>query len=385
MPQCFLFSLIIIVSISGACGVSNRGERSNHGEGDGAAAGLLFAGVDAKLESSVILHLDVAQELVSEVSQGQSGDPLLVQRRGRVFLFNRTPGNTNFRELHRHPDHFELGNQIKTEAALAGDPHDVLLLDDDVLLAANYVTGALERVRISDGKTLGRVAGAWDRLGAAPFRPEALMAVERDGKTYVLVLHQGFDASYIPNGTQQVFVLLWEKDELQPVTTIPLQATAPVGFFQHDQNSATIVGLCSRFANDDCHAAIERIDLATFTAKEVFDFGDDQYFFNGPTTAGRSSDEIYANVEVAEGAEVKRRVVRFDLAAQKVKTIHEFKEAEFSGYWGTFYNQASNQLLVGDRRDLLRGVFSVYQDDDLMTTINVDAIPYSGFFLSGKN
>ncbi len=372
----FLTTIIAFLIGSYGCGKGQSPRRSPEKlplTSSGSA--LLYVGTDAKFESSSVFLLPVDGTVANEILTGQSGDGFVQDLGGEIYLFNRQPGNQNFRRIDiLSGTKAKFGRQLALRSKRPGDPHHALKVGDNTALVADYNAGQILVTDLASGAQLENLSEGWDLPSGAPLRPESFFEA---GSIYVL--HQGIGANFEANKTQRILVLERDGDAFTASRrSIATEGTNPLGFFSAGNSDPLILSLCFR-SMPNCHAALERFDSVTERVTMIMDLDKSGYSYNGMATTGESSEIVYANVEkkVSEGS-YRQFVVRINATTKSIEEIHEFPAREIGGYWWTYFHAGSEQLYVGDRRDMQRGMFTVYKNTKKLRIIELDAIPYSG-------
>jgi hypothetical protein len=384
------FAAALAVGLAGCARQSGAGA-GDSGYADPASkyAGLAFATVDARYQSSELVYNDFGRGRRRPLSTGESGDPALFWLGESLFLFNRSATSLNFRQLDPRTQPTALSPQLATPGAAVGDPHAALLLDPHRLLLALYDAGKLVVVDPTTGVLAQTVDAAWDLGGGAnaQLRPAALKARDLgDGTREIYVLHQGYDKTLDlkGDGSQAVFVL---KDDGQTLTAVdldavkdgvqglPLSVRAPAAFFPGPSDDhALIYGECSSFDTGACVQGFVDLAMTTRTMAPLWDTGALGLKGNGGIVHG-SGPTYYELMVEAGGTKV---VERLDLDTRTATELYRFKGE--SGCCALYFDDSSGTLYVGDQTRL--EVFPAPATSPRPAAeVELDGIAYAGAFV----
>ena len=370
-----------------------------------ASQSLLFATVDrlASPWRAKVVELDLASFETNKILAGESGDPAFYRTGSDVLLFNRSQDSRNFRRLSKSGQSaFQVDGQKAFGGGEFGDPHDALDLGNDRILLAHYTQGSLVIIDKNSGEQVSRIEADWDLPADAAFKPEALVAFERDGKKKIYVVHQALSLAgglISANGSQQVFVLEQEGSSVRPVDLNPSAAKIqgikiagsfplPVRFQKRDR--LLLVSMCSRYTamgssltGIPCNSAVEEIDPATDAVSVLWDLTGSPYSMNGPVIPGPSPTKFFANVDVQTGPNAfEQSVGLFDVADRSFVRMYDFAK-DSGGFWAAFFDEASQKLFVGDTNDASGGQFTIMAvgREGERKVVPLDGAPYAGMFI----
>ncbi len=246
--------------------------------------GMVFTSVDMNYRISELHYWNFTDDKVTLISSGESGDPYLMGHSQIGALFNRSPGNTNFRLLKKNGTSFSLSPQ-KSDALLTYyDPHDATALDDQHLALSMYTAGKIVVLNVETGSMVAVDTKSLD-LGETKniqFRPEQGASFKMGGKIYLAIAHQGWDNESLPriNNSQALFLFVWEADQLTPLDADPakegiqgilLTSTFPTKLQWNLRGELLSLGLCTdpawEFYPEDmksCRAALDVINVEQF-------------------------------------------------------------------------------------------------------------------------
>jgi hypothetical protein len=371
----WLFLLPLALPLTTACGKSNGGASADI-EGiavrGSAYQGMTFAAVnvDQTVGTSRVYHYSFADGAVHEVLPGESGNPAVFYADGRVFLFNRTEGQENFRSFDPRQSAKPPTDATALTGVALGDPWDVAALaPGKTLLLASPLGGELQTLDYTTG-TVGSVAA--DGLATSALRPHALMRVGEK----IYVLHDGVATSGATDGSQRIYTLTVAADgtpAFQDKDGLKLSGSNPTAFLDQDgQGGATIVGLCGEDWTG-CVAGADRLQAGTaVTAYGASGLAGVTYV--NQVVDGPADAVAYAHVKAADGT---YQVARLDLDAQTVTKVHAFDGPRL---YGIAYDKTSRVLFVAGV-DGLRGTLTLYQDDKPLGSFALDGVMYSSTFV----
>lgn len=386
----FLSSLPFFITIT-ACGdFGTLGQGSDNHESKQEKS-LIFTGTDVTFSSSQLYRLDYdANQMDTATMSGAmlsgSGDMALFESKNRLFIFNRRADDLNFRQLTVQSTNsgqkWLLGKQIRTPEALAGDPHAVLVLDDETFMLANYVKGILAVVNYRTGK-LVQILKPKD---AKTFRPAALIGLN-DGR--VAVLHQGYDERYELDDSQAVYVFEKEPGNTKwkltsPSGVISLKVNVPDGLYEHSSGSLIVVGLCPS-SQPSCKSGVEEIDVEDRKTSLLMEFDHSKMsYFGRPVQAG--SEEFLMSIEFSPKKASHIRLSLIDYAAKKVETLFRFPPLATSGYWGNIVDHSNRIAFFGDAGKSGKGTLRAVDLGTKLMKLEIPTklIPYSMVVVSPK-
>lgn len=360
---------------------------------------LLFTAFDPSASpwQASLLKLDLETKEVSTVLSGESGDAAIFSTGNSLLFFNRTSESQNYRLISPNNGSYWISTQQKFARGSLGDPHDAISVGSDRVLLSHYSEGSLVVMQQSTGAELQTVVADWDLPEGVTLKPEGFLTVSSGGRTFVYVTHQGLSYagySVLANGSQQVFVLevvngsveVLDMDPATPkVQGIKLVGSFPVPVHFKERDKLLFVSMCSRITSPEsplpCKPAIEEIDPSTNSSSVVWDLSDSGLFMNGGITPGPNSNTIFVNVEETVDGGTAKRVVRLNLSDKTHSTVHSFAENS-GGFWGTFFDDDSQTLYVGDISESSIGRFIVVPENGERSEIALSLTPYSGTFIS---
>jgi hypothetical protein len=364
---------------------------------------LLFAGIDvlsSPWQSSVQM-MELSSGNITSVSSGESGDPMIAKRGQSIFIFNRSFDSQNFREIESFTDGVQLSAQNSYREAGLGDPHDILLTDEDTIVAANYTAGKITMVDRSCGAIIGHIEADWDLPEGSKLRPEALSMVNNSaGEKIILVAHQSLlfaNGSLAVDGSQSVFVIKVKSPrELEVVDVNPdkpriqgiaLHGSLPQLIRETDLPTPVLISMCHRNLVDPaatvpCQSAIETIKMDDLTSEVLWNLDDAGLFMNGPAYGG-ADGRIFANVEVKTSeTNFSKKLVELKLSSKESKELYSFGEKS-GGFWGGFYDSTTQKIYVGDTdADGVKGRWIIIGPEQSTQEILLDYAPYSGSFIA---
>lgn len=346
-----------------------------------------------------IYGFDPESGALSTILSGESSDPAVYSANGGAWLFNRAPDNSNMRVMKREPGQsFTSTRQTHFAGAGSGDPHDILALNDTRLLLANYVEGNIATIDATSGDLIETVSPDWDLPSGVLFHPEAFVQVTNHaGERFVLVIHQALglrDGGIFVNGSQQIFVLringdhvtVVDMDETMPrVQGIHLKGSMPLPVRYGKRERPLFVSMCSRYLtagdrpDEMCHAAVEELDPETMKVKVLMDLDGKDLFMNGLVQPAWNETSFFASVErKINDNKYAMEVVEIDTEAQSIKTIYEYFEQRFGGFWAMFSDVVHKRLFIGDMSDSSVGKFRAFVDGGVSYDVALPMVPYSG-------
>lgn len=354
-------------------------------------SGILFAVVDKDFSSSQILFNDFAYGDVTTVTSGESGDPFVRWVDGKAYLFNRTETSLNYRTFDPRQKDPGLGTQTATPEAAVGDPHDVYLLGAGRMLLAQYSKGKIIVIDPATGALKQTVEASWD-LGTgadAQLRPDSFLVKDAaGGGKDIYVLHQGLDAKFTVNGTQQVFKL---HDDGTTVTAVDLDAKqdkvqgialpikSPAGFFTTPNGAELVYGECNSFDGADCKSGFVRLDLEKNTAELILDTKG--HIGNGGVAQGLG-DVFYALMAKGTEQESQKVIAKVDFISKTISDFYTFKNTR--GCCSLTYDRSASTLYTGDvdAKDPNAGLLLAFPDGQATPTeVSLPGLPYGGLLV----
>jgi hypothetical protein len=371
----FMFQLLVLMVLLLACesGVVKKKAASRSGLLDCESL-LLYTGTDVKFESSSLAVFNPCSGRDQSLLLGQSSDAVLFRTSVGIFLVNRASGHQSIRSvsLSQQDDEWalNLGDEMSLADLAIGDPHDVVAIDETRLILANFVGGGLSQLNL-DQKTLTTLAT--EGLSSAPRRYESLLF--DDGK--ILALEQGLAQDYSLTDTQSIHRLkianTKSTSKLVSIGRSKLEANIPDGLHVGEQELVTM-GLCSQL-HQTCQARIEIFTLDGATKLASHDVTKWKHSYFGSSVFDRKTREIYYSALLPSG---RKAVISVDLDDPKAVEVFEFPPKATSGYWGLFYDQGRERLMIADAEDSQSGIITIIDSRGTRDTYSVDAIPYSG-------
>jgi len=342
------------------------------------------------------------------IAGSESGDPRLVPLgSGALALFNRKATQLNMRFGARTADGgVEFGSQLATPQAAGGDPHDALSVDQDRVLLAMNTSGKLIVASRTSGALLQDVRADWDFSPApadAPLRPISLWRTQLPENLTsvgtgtlvdsIIVVHQGLDANYQPNGSQRIFVLSVSADGIAPrdldpsapgVQGIALNFSNPGQLVNVWTGKPLLVSLC--YGNPECRSGVEQFDPATLSVASRISLDSAGMIGNGSLADGNEPLLFHAAMAAGFEPEAAKWIVRIDASkesiAEQITKVHTFP-AGSSGSWFLQFDRSSGRLWVGDAAPDATGILSLHDPGEAQVrTTNLPMIPASGAFVA---
>jgi hypothetical protein len=387
MKHTYVFFLTIAILVGGCGDSETTGSNWSIPIMSSSPAAVLFTATDVTFSSSKLYRFDYDPKAVDEGVVGEpmlagSSDMVLFESKQRLFVFNRSAQDLNFRQIYTVKEgeryRWVFGKQILTPAALAGDPHDVLVLNDELMMLANYVKGVLAVVNYKSGELQQVINISRKLVGQGPFRPESL---SRISDTRVGVLHQGYDEKYALNHSQGALQLMrgddnrWQWDERAAATK--LKVSIPQGLFKIDAEKFVTVGLCF-IGVDSCRAGIEQLDFATGKAEVVLPFKNTEMTYYGAPVA-LSGGRLIMNAQHHDGKQTNTSLTMIDAGSKQVERLYDFPSQETSGYWGYTADKVGQYVFFGDPAAGGKGSLFIYdlKRKALLGKRKTDLTPYS--------
>src|SRR5690606_10029845 len=137
---------------------------------------------------------------------------------------------------------------------LAGDPSDMVLLDETHMLLAGYNSHDLHVVDATDGSIKQSLKADWDIPGGGPIFPWTLTALG-DGR--YAVTHQGYSADFMSTTTGAIFEVRWDGKKLSVVDQDAdkakvqghvLKSHLPQNLYKQSDGTFVVIGLCGEWA-----------------------------------------------------------------------------------------------------------------------------------------
>lgn len=350
---------------------------------DGSSYGamvLAAVDVDSSIRSSRIYRYDFGSGKVTKVLLGESGNPAVFAVGDGVLIFNRQGDVDKSVRIYDARSEAATPGIAKTLDGLAdGDPLDVvpLVFGHTALLASGL--GSKLQVLDQDQATVSDVDTS--SLATAEFRPVGLL---KSGDN-VYIAHSGVaglaSGAGQGDGTQQLFVakangndLAWTDKKLSTpaVDGLPLTASNPFGVVNRGTDSATIVGLCSDTITT-CDAGADRLSSGSVTRLAAYD-SDFTYTFLNRIVDGPDANTVYAHVHTSTDRYV---VIKLNVQTKSAIVVHEFPNERL---YGLAYDVSSRTLFVGGV-DGIKGSLTLYRDDKLIGSFQMDGMPYSSAFV----
>lgn len=380
-------SLSITMITATLSGCSNFGSDDDDASGfkdpNSTYAGMLIT-TTKDYTSSTLWFNNFASGDLSSVSQGESGDPWLVDLGGKPYLFNRTADKLNFRAFDANGP---IGEQLSTPEAQGGDPHAATLLSADRVLLAHSVAGKLVIMNPATG--VGTTVNADFDVGDGPFRPQAFFTRMVGSTREIFVIHQGLNKDYnAGTGKSQVFVL---KDDGVDITTedidlispkvqgINLHVTNPSAFIMGADGQVMVVGFCTSYIKDPCKEGADGLDLDARTAAMVYDVASSSYVGNGEPVQG-ADGSFYA--PVIKGSD--KVVAQFSAKTESSAVIFTFPSGDnHAGCCSLNFDDSAKTLYVGDydAKGDGNGVINALTSDAKVTTMSIAGRPYTSLFI----
>lgn len=368
---------VVTLAILAACGTpSSKEPRTITTPLIGSAfQGLAFTAklIETARQSSVVKFFDFAAGTITTTLEDQSADPLLATAGSHTFLFNRA-GAKNFREIDPITAHGATPGAFATPGAQDSDPQSVVALDDEHLLLAQRLGGALVVVSRTDGRLVSRLTAA-DFSGLDILRPAALLKMG----DRVFVLHQGLNRNLKCDGTQRILSVRWNGNELKPTGSrgTAIKPSLAQGFHSVSGDSAVVVGF-TRPSDSACAAGGQRIALNAGTTSDLLLPGLEDYQFRNQVIDG-PANVLYASVSAASLAQ--NVVVRIDLATPARLSLRHSYGTSSDRLYGLFYDSSTETLLIGDE-DASQGLLRlVHERDGTAETVMTGELPYNGIFV----
>ena len=376
------------------CGKDDAGGDPGPGFVDdaSAASGLVFTVTDSSYTSSRLLYNDLKTGDLRTVLSAESGDPALFWLGTELIFFNRTTDRRNFKRLDPRNPNPQLSAELATPLAGVGDPSDLLPLTGDQVMLAHRDAGVVFVMDVKTGAVVQKIEADWDFDGKAnaQLRPVSLLAWDAT-TTYLLHQGKGNDSMQTLNGTQQVFVLKlgadgqWsvvdQNDAKAKIQGIKLPISNPAHLLK-DVETLTVNGTCTLW-DKTCTSGFADIDTTAKTATMLFDTSALKLKGNGrmvPTGSGH----FYGATVRDTGDPMnpgEKTITRFFPDNQTADQVFMFP-AGSPGCCGLYFDKSSLALWIGDSTTSGTGSFSIYKDDTLAGTLELDALPYDGLFIS---
>ncbi len=399
--MCHPISIAAIFSLSlslSSCGSSESTTTTASG-----SKGLIFTGANSQTDTSVasVLRLDPETFATEVLLTAESGDTAIFKSAKDVLLFNRSAGMQNYRILKPENNTVTIGGQNRFASGVLGDPHDALDLGNDTVLLSHYNQGRLTLMKQSSGEEISDIQAEWDLPPGVDLKPEALWRSKVGNRSFIYVIHQAIayeGLTYTVNGTQTIFVLEQIGSTLVPydldssaakIQGIKIQGSFPIVVRPRVQSDKVlIVSMCSRFVSPSvanpanvCKNAVEQLDPATQTVSLLWDLDNSGFYMNGSVlAAGSGNNRFFAQVDQKEGSVFTKRIVKFDADTKTSETTYNY-EPTSGGYYGYFYDELRNNLLIGDISNETVGKFTVIKNDNTRLLVPLPVVPYSGVFL----
>lgn len=407
-----------------ACGPFQAGDVPMPEEADPDAGQSLTLEADrALLLSTVVAEdlpwqarwsvVDVNSGVVTELLTGESSDSVVFGGAGgdlglgEAWILGRSAEAKNMRRVFRESTRgaWVLGAQRRWPVGAVGDPHDVVALNPEHLLVANFSAGSLAVVERRSGKSLSE----WNYRATLPEgvtpRPESILIDRKvsasDGEAAgVWIVHQGLglrDGLFFANGTQSIIEFTRSGKMLR---RIPLQGSFPVVPRRSDGAAGEVrgarillVSLCSRYvatpsqlANAEaCRARVEWFDPRLgAVAEDAWELPQGDLWMNGMVVQGSRPEEFFASVERGSAVDGRREIVRCDAVQRKCESVYSFGSG-IQGFWGYFLDEIHGQLLIGESMIGGGRLVRVRLDasgGEVVGSIALAGAPYSGVWMT---
>jgi hypothetical protein len=345
---------------------------------DGAGArGVVIAStsVDASIKASRVYYYEFASGLVRSLGATESSNPAVFWAAGQVHLFNRQAGAINYRAFDPRADAGAFPEATPLAGVAAGDPWAVAPVASGELLLASYAGKKLQRLTTATGETAD--------IDAAPIGAELRpTSVVGSGNAFY-VLSSGLASDEAADGTQKLYTLqrdatgvisFKDADASTPgVDGQGLSASFPGGVYRFTGDSGLIVGLCPPKV-EGCIAGYDRLDAGKVAAGGALDATKLKYRLTNQVETGPSASEVFAQVDVDDK---DHQVIRLNVATGTATKIAALPDGRL---YGLAFETTSRTLLMGGVNGV-KGSLSLYRDDKLVGSFDVDGVPYSMAFV----
>jgi hypothetical protein len=332
-------------------------------------SGFFLTSVDSGYTASKLHYNDFKTGKLYTLLTGESSDPHIVWTGDRLYFFNRSDGNSNFRIFTPTGLGFTQTCQTALPNPGIGDPHGVVQLDDDHVAMTYGVAGKVVTMNIHDGTERQSLDNFSTTDGLRSF---ALF--EQSAET-LLVPHQGLSKDFVNvTGSQAVFVLNRDDLDLSIKDMDPAKdgnqgIVSPItklSIFPAATGKLRLMGFCSVYDHKDCVNGTQLISTTDWTTGELsWDFASITSKGNGGIIQSNSSDEFFflsGEVDLSGEFPVPTGayVLRVNVENKTSEVLHTYPSGS-SGCCSTLYDESTGELYIGDRNGEA-GLFTVYPD-----------------------
>lgn len=331
--------------------------------------GLLFTTVDRneQVDAGVLYYYDFSAGEIRNLSAIESRNPFVAYSQSKVFLFNRQAGNQNLHIFSSLNGNQSPQTTLSTSSLEAGDPADAVPTEKGLLLATPF-SGGLHEVSLED-QGISEIFRNSEFDAQGGLRAAAL---QKSGSAIRIAhrAHRGSTLSTSALGKGLVYTLLIRSGTLaiESATGAELTTTNPGAFVS---GSATrVVGMCYESLTS-CTSGSSKIGSSGVSNSVSYSSALARYqLHNQIVDAG--GDSFYAHVSSASDASTK--VVKVNAATGTASEIHSFTSSRL---FGMMSDPSSETLFVGGASEI-GGHITVYQEDEKIEEIELDAVPYNG-------